>query len=438
MKRALVLAVALVLAASPTAAQTNRDRIVELERAVAALEARVAALEGAPQPTVPPTASPVSTPTPEPTLPPTPEPTPSPTPSPTPAPAASFRTAVYGPGINASSKSDRTIPQNVARGAYRWRATTSSRMSGFRLVWRTDNSNPGYSKGDWGRYRFRVYPDAGGFPDERAAPLAEVTLVPSTLSLASSDSSIRTHQLPNGGPLLEAGRRYHLVIDNVHPDQANNYLSFNQMHCNWGCSSRRTMIYENADLAWLGSNGSTWTEDGAHIPVLDVIYANGAHDGLSYVSVGGPTWRSIGGSLVVRERFTVQGGDKRIDGLGAVVQRTGGTGPLTLSIVRGGSTLAACAVGGGSSGYSRLGCAIEALTLQNGVEYSLVLSAPSGTTFRTHAILSDDSSDQSNAHRMESYAFREGRGEYSTDGGSSWAAMYGGFHANSMTWMEWA
>jgi hypothetical protein len=347
---------------------------------------------------------------------------------------------IYGPGINASSKSDRTIPQNSARGAYRWRATKDGRMVGFRIVYRTDNSNAGYSAGDWGRYRFRLYPDdrsSDHFPDERRRPLAELTVSPRNLGLDRSDSSIRTHRWPRP-PRIVRGRRYHIVIDNVHPRKASNYLSFNQLYIT-GFSDRRVMQYRNADLAWLGSSGgSNWRNDGNHIPVLDVIYANGTHDGFSYVSVGGPRWRSIGGQNRVRERFTVRGRTKIIDGLGAVVQRTGGSGPLRLSIVdRSGRVLASVEVRGGSSRYSRLAGRIPRTRLLRGRVYSLVLSAPSGTSFRTHAILSADSSDDDGRHRMKSFAFRSGRGEYSTDGGSRWSPMYSGYHANSMTWMEW-
>jgi hypothetical protein len=140
---------------------------------------------------------------------------------------------------------------------------------------------------------------------------------------------------------------------------------------------------------------------------------------------------------MVRERFTVQGGDKVVQALGAVVQRTGGSGPLTLSLTdSGGSVLARVDVGGGSSGYSRLSGEIPATTLRNGQVYNLVLSAGSGTTFRTHAILSADSSDDGGRHRMQSRAFREGTGQFTTNGGSSWSSMYGGYAANSMTWMD--
>ena len=68
----------------------------------------------------------------------------------------------------------------------------------------------------------------------------------------------------------------------------------------------------------------------------------------------------------------------------------------------------------------------SAHTLENGKTYNLVLTAPSGTQLSMVPLhhTQDNTSDSYGGSRLNSWAFRDGVGQKSTDGGSTWAAFY--------------
>jgi hypothetical protein len=59
--------------------------------------------------------------------------------------------------------------------------------------------------------------------------------------------------------------------------------------------------------------------------------------------------------------------------------------------------------------------------LANGSTYNLVLSAPAGTQYSMVPIR--DGSDDAGGH-MASYAFRDGSGQMTTTGGTTWVDLY--------------
>ena len=162
---------------------------------------------------------------------------------------------------------------------------------------------------------------------------------------------------------------------------------------------------------------------------------------------------------MVRERFTVQGGDKVVKRLWARLGKKPGysvTGPVTLRLEDGGGSLIAGGECPGSSAIADWAARGETgwpgtsgtwvsytlpnpATIKNGSTYNLRISAPSGSAYQTFIALDQDSSDLSGAHQMWSYSFREGQGEYSTDSGSSWTAAYGTwYHNNTQSFLELA
>jgi hypothetical protein len=65
------------------------------------------------------------------------------------------------------------------------------------------------------------------------------------------------------------------------------------------------------DFATLYAQPTTWKLQPAHLPIFDLTYASGQHDGQAYIGTLADRFGQINGSLnMAREKFTVSGGDR--------------------------------------------------------------------------------------------------------------------------------
>ena len=76
-----------------------------------------------------------------------------------------------------------------------------------------------------------------------------------------------------------------------------------------------------------------------HTPNIDLQYANGAHDGQAYLNTRRAYYALIGGSKIVRERFTVTGSDRKVTSMMVRVSHQSGSGLLKLRLEKADGTL---------------------------------------------------------------------------------------------------
>ena len=345
---------------------------------------------------------------------PTPAPTSSAAPTPPPVvvvPAAAGST--YGVGIGGDTRNNHPIDGTVV--SYRFRATTSAAPSSIRVSERTGS---GYSAGTGGTIRATVEADSGGKPS--GTPLASVSWNPGN---PGTNEQWPEHLFASTTPLV-AGRLYHVVFTNVDASPSANYISLNSLYTYQGAASKPLF---GADFALL-EGGSVRSGD---IPVFDLAYADGTHDGQSYIGNLISNYGVIGGSSSqVRERFTVSGGSRTVTSASVRVRRTSGSAPLIIRLETADGTLiddgavaassiAQSAAGGDNGGSVWATVAFgTSHVLANGQAYNLVISCADGTEYTAAPL------QEGTTKGLHSFAFTDGQAEKTTNGGSSWGLLY--------------
>lgn len=231
---------------------------------------------------------------------------------------------------------------------------------------------------------------------------------------------------------LISGQLYYFVLKNDATDIASGYFSINHVFCYTAITPRQPFIADE-DFAVLQSldGGASWAVKGQYTAVIDLVYDDATHDGQAYIGNIIADFGTISGaSDMVRETFTVTGGDKTVDTASVRVRRSFGSGPLNIRLETGSHTLiedvdipatlipisAAGSDDGGAVWVTAAFASGHVLT--NGSSYNLVLSTDAGTEYTAACILQGDSVG------MGSFAFRDGGGEKTTDGGSTWDPLY--------------
>jgi len=147
---------------------------------------------------------------------------------------------------------------------------------------------------------------------------------------------------------------------------------------------------------------------------------------------------------MLRERFTVSGGDRTVTRLYVRPAKQSGTDPLIVSIrdsvgnvietfsISASSlpTFTVPAVNGQGTGGVWIGLVLsQPRILQNGQTYEVRFSTASGSLKSVTPIhhTQDNTTDASSEPlktRLQSYAFRDGTAQRSTNGGTSWSSLY--------------
>jgi hypothetical protein len=174
-----------------------------------------------------------------------------------------------------------------------------------------------------------------------------------------------------------------------------------------------------------GSGG--WSDQSDTVPIMQLNYANGVAAGLGYIEVWVRSYKSISGSAMARETFTVSGSNRAVNSFSVRLMRISGSSPLTVSLQTSGGTLidqctvaaSAIAVGtpgdhGGSGHATWETCDFASpQTLVSGQTYNAVLSTAANTVYSIFVIRKGSSWGFSST----TY-FGNGRAQYTT--GSSW------------------
>ncbi|HYM64989.1 MAG TPA: hypothetical protein VES68_00670 [Candidatus Sulfotelmatobacter sp.] len=346
----------------------------------------------------------------------------------TPTPVASGQTGIYGVGVSGDTRNNHQIgTSSHYKVDYRFRATTSSIPSTITVSERGKGGYNTYSGGNGGTIRATIQTDnAAGLPS--GTVLATTQWNPGN---PSGNWEVWPIHTLSGASTLNKGQLYHIVFENVSSDPNNNWISLNALYTYGQPASKP--IFGN-DYALLQAAPSAWSLQAGDIPIFDLAYANGSHDGMNYIGcmvdltyVG----KISGSSNMVRETINVSGQDRLVSSVSVRVRRTSGSSPLVIRLEKADGTqieevtvpatsIAQSAAGldnGGSVWATANFSSIH--TLANGQSYNLVLKTSSDTEYTVAPI------QEGRSKGMRSYAFTNGVAQRTTNAGSSWSGLYG-------------
>lgn len=352
--------------------------------------------------------------------------------------------SMYVPTFYGSGNSDSRANIRTASGAdamlvsFRFIASTSSALNS--VQWQ-QRGGSGYSLGTGGTYRLTLRADDGsGNPGTVLATATDYSPGnPGTFE------KLDTITFPSPYTVT-AGVKYHIVFDNVHASEASNYISINCSYT-YNTLTPRQPGYTQDFAVMRTTNGTTWSVMSNYTANVEIAYADGTFDGYGYNGINIDAVKTVTGSNnMIRELFTVSGGTRTVTEAWVRVGRQSGTGLLTLALYTGAGSIMAfgsAADSGSSVGLTTVGgtgtqgtwCHIEfgtPQTLTNGQQYFLRLSCAAGTQYSMTPLSHGINNPSAN---LSSKTFTDGIGQYTTNGGSSWSAIYAGFaspgHSNT-------
>lgn len=271
----------------------------------------------------------------------------------------------------------------------RFMATGSGHLSYVRLYFPVGS---GYSHGHGGTIRLRLFPDDGRgahLPDLKAPVMAEATFKPMLRSDPEGNNSpggiIREIRLSGILP-LKAGKLYHLLLDNIDPSPAWNFISTNNTVTTKG-NGRPGRWLNTRDWAVLMATRPTaasprndWvnlTEKGSSnnffSPILEIGLSSGHVQGNGDLETGAVDPQRVYTATAekpVRERF-IPSKDKRISGL-SFATAASLAGSLQWRILQGNTLLAGGVVNQPAPNYKPL-TMNTGLKVANMVWYDLAL-----------------------------------------------------------------
>jgi len=414
------------MATDPLAVETAARKAADdaLDKRLSAVEAKV----GITPPVTPPTQPPVTPPTQPPVTP--------------------VVTGIYGVGLMGDSRSNHQIGwTNRAKLDYRFRSAGGT-VASIRVQERGGPSHDkptvyGYSWGNGGTIRCSVQADVNGLPS--GTPLASVTWSPGNPGWTAAGSwpawevwTLHAFQTPVN---LAAGV-YHLVFENVAADPVGNYISLNVLYHGGSTPTPRTAAFTD-DFAALYAAPTTWQLQASDVPIFDLAYADGHHDGSAYIGTLADSFGKINGTSMVRELFKVSGGDRTVTKAHVRLKRISGTGGLVMALVNAAgavlqsATVPATAIALGAAPPGNLfgdtwahATFPAAVPLVNGQSYSLRLSTDAATTYTAVPL------QQGTSKGLASRVFGDGDGQRTTDGGANWANLYPYDSVDLQFWMD--
>lgn len=335
--------------------------------------------------------------------------------------------ALFGSGLNADSKSNIQMgPQGVV--ALRFTCGASDDLDSILIQAR--GGSP-YSGGTGGAYSVVVKAvDANGLPTGSA--LATQTYTPGN----PGGSWTHYDTITWGSPAtLVLGTRYCIVFTNTDGSPTVNYVSINCLFVFGGALTPRQPLFTDAGFAVLSDPGSGFAihrQGGDFTANIDLAYAGGHHDGQGYIQLFTAQYGTLSGTTdMVREAFTVSGGDRTVVSCAARVRRSSGTDPLILGLYTSGDVLIeavsipAALVPIGAAGSDNGGSVwagarfLAPHVLTNGSGYYLRLSCAATSEYTAAPIRKgfDEGFDTS-------LVFLQGAGQFTTNSGGTWTDLY--------------
>jgi len=289
---------------------------------------------------------------------------------------------VFGVGWTADSLSNVEVGRFPGRSvSYRFRAKHSGSVSALRVYFIFRKLCPGcYANGNGGKVSIQLFSD-DGTPSH----------FPSRMMLSSAvveDPMLQwNREVHLQRPVsVRSGELYHVVFSNSSFDPAQNYTSIDDLYTT-SIGSALQPSASRSDLAVLfkPNETSAWRLLPQHVPIISIYYDDGYRQGQGYMDVQRDRVVVKGGDAV-REVFTVQDADHRVMSLAVRIDQLTNQGKLTVVVAdHSGQPLETAAFNlnqdpgrGGWREYSWQ----RPLTLKKGGQYSVVLRAEEGSSFR--------------------------------------------------------
>ncbi|HLA17299.1 MAG TPA: hypothetical protein VJZ72_10405 [Candidatus Limnocylindrales bacterium] len=222
------------------------------------------------------------------------------------------------------------------------------------------------------------------------------------------------------------GTLYWALFRNTSPSPSRNYTSANATLQRPTLVPRQPRQTDREYIVGYFDSSGSWTERAGYTAIIDIGYADDSHSGQGYMEfwVHPGQHAEIGGSHRVRENLS-NPISRAVRTLAARIERVSGSGPLTIALYSDATLIADGTVSASVVARSPVGTdggltwAIVELpapvTLPAGPA-TLVLTAPSGTTYSTFGIRKGGLF----GYTAGATYFAYGSGQYSTDGSSSW------------------
>src|SRR5665647_2115740 len=175
---------------------------------------------------------------------------------------------IYGTGIGYDTKANIPVGLDRQKVAIRFKATTTSALNSVRFVQR---GGAGYSLGTGGTMTLSVRADDGtGHPS--ATSLAQQSYTPGNPGGAWEKYDPVTFPSP---ATLTGGTIYYIVFTNP---STSDYISVNSVYT-YNATSPRQPMFSDSNYGLMYTGGSWGALQRGYTPVVDLAYANGAHDG---------------------------------------------------------------------------------------------------------------------------------------------------------------
>jgi hypothetical protein len=334
----------------------------------------------------------------------------------------------YGSGTNTNALQNLILNTSGTRWDYWFQAQETGTITSLRQYF--INTVPGYGGGNGATIEIQIYGDNGGKPDTTS-----LGGVNSYVVCPSGASNCHTTQLEfallalDQPAAVSAGMKYHIVYRNIDSSPSTNYSSLDGFLGPLGCPNSHPTFTELQFGYWYSSNGGgTWGYDVMNcvMPILDIGYANGFHEGVGYTD-DMPS-NPVSGSNQVRQQFTVTGPDRTATSVSVYVSLTSGADSLNVALENSSSQVIAqgtAAVDPNLSKWRKLTFS-SPVTLQSGQQYYLVLSAPSSSAYAAIALENG---------MLQNVGFQPGtlldarsnQAQFSTNSGTSWSEwLYSG------------
>jgi hypothetical protein len=305
--------------------------------------------------------------------------------------------------------------------AMRFRAAQTSTLVSVRVM---EVTQPGYGGGTYGTTHIALKADDGTAHMPTGAELATCP----NYTPVEGNGMLHTFSTPYA---VTAGTLYHIVFTNTDGSPTVNYASLDSIRLGVDLTPRQPG-YSDVDVAYVYESGGSWYTFPHHTPVFDCVYGNGVHYGIAYIdsAIGANAGVVNGTNYMMRQSFTVSGGNRTVTGVYARAGKdAGGTDPLILRLeTAAGAEIESVSIPAATyptygvsetMGYGGASFA-SSHVLTNGQAYNLRLSTAAGTTYRMRLIRSgEDYGYGAATYFSDGYAWKTTNGTDWTGAGSA-------------------
>lgn len=240
-------------------------------------------------------------------------------------------TTVYGAGIGADGLGNSALggANSPLAWSIRVRIEQPSPLVSFMLPYIGTEQAPAYGAGTGGRLRYTLHADGAGLP-------GAIIGSPRNLSPSAKTNPARPFMGWPSVP-LRAGMIVHIVFENIDADPLANYCSINNLVRMQPDERRMQPRWPDSDFANGYWHNGAWHIKRHHTPIIDIAYANGAHQSQPFGEANYPypghatesLVGTIGPGMLVRERWTHHGPSVTVGGVSLRALRSPDAGLLS-------------------------------------------------------------------------------------------------------------